>query len=221
MKTNTYTDAGRFGLVIRLLPLLAALLLPGCDRDSSFAVETEVELSLRPDGTLLERTWYRDLRSHDADTNSIHSAIEDVVGSFEPAIFTRTADKRNKAEQYILQQLLTTRGDYLDGFKEVELPNGYRSDCFEGFITNGCLIMPCFTGQMHVAHNGTIVGMQFDDDEELIPVLLWPTNQSPIWYQNTVIAVEGAPLAWVYNEYLDANRTFPWATNEPAATDSE
>ena len=195
------------------------LLLSGCREDPHFAMETECELSLRPDGTLIQRMWWRDLRSVDTETNDMQSKLEDVVDVFEPEIFTRTQEDPRKGEAYVLYRKLTTRGEFLDGFEEVELPHAYASKCFREFLTNGCLIMPCLTNIMQIDHNGTLVGMQFEDDEELFPVLMWPTNQSPIWYRNTMITVTGAPLAWVYNEYLDHNHTFPWKTNESSEAD--
>jgi hypothetical protein len=141
----------------------------------------------------------------------MQSALEKLVGVFEPAIYTRTADPAGNGEGYIVYRSLTTRGDYLDGYEEIEYPHGFASACFSDFITNGCMMALCLTGVMEVAHNGTIAGLH--DGEEVYPVLMWPTNRSPIWCRNTMIVPEGAPLAAIYNAYLDAGRTFPWQTN--------
>lgn len=195
------------------LLILACLLLAGCQEDVEFCVESEMELSMRPDGRMVQRMWWRDFRSIDTGTNDMQRRLEKIVDEFEPAIFTRTPEAQSyDTKRFILRRELRSRGEFLDGYGEIEYPGPFADKELMEQITNGWFLMLCFTNAFHVAHNGTIIELPVHKDETM-PFVAWPTNQSPIWYKETLITVTGAPLGWVYNQYVEAGRTFPWKTN--------
>lgn len=193
--------------------VLASLFLTACVK-GNLSMESECEISMRPDGVLVQRIWTRDLRSIGYATNEMQDAFEGIARDFEPAIFGWT-EKRKPGQPYLTRRELRTRGNLLDAYFEAEYPDGFSTEGSGWLLTNGCVLFPALRNEVNIQHNGKVLTDFSDDpDDTNVVFIAWPTNQSPIWYKMTTICETGAPLAWAYNAYLDAGRTFPWKTNE-------
>jgi hypothetical protein len=180
-------------VVAGVILLLLSCILP---------VTSEVEWTIREDGTMFVRQWSYDLYYQEASTNKAIKKFIELIKDSEPAIISATPDPENPGNTILVRELREKYGG-LNSLLETVMNKTNTVKVLGEISSNGYYWMSFNTNEFSVETNGDVYDTGTPDEKILVR---WPTNMTYFWYKTTQTEVNGIQLVDFWREYVKAGR---------------